>query len=84
MRIFTKPPAIIKFFADFSNFCLADFLLEANFWPFVQLLNYVNTEVGDSYYLPPLIGDFAKNRKKNGNSSIGVNILGWGGRRVGL
>ena len=29
MRIFTKPPAIIKFFADFSNFCLADFFLEA-------------------------------------------------------
>ena len=36
------------------------------------------------YPLPPLIGDFAKNRKINGNSSIGVNILGWGGWRVGL
>ena len=23
------PPAIINFFADFSNFCLADFFLEA-------------------------------------------------------
>ena len=34
--------------------------------------------------LPPLIGDFAKKSEKNGKSSIGVNVLGWGGRRVGL
>ena len=33
---------------------------------------------------PPLIGDFAKKSEKNGKSSIGVNVLGWGGRRVGL
>ena len=34
--------------------------------------------------LPPLIGDFAKKSEKNGKSSIGVNVLGWWGRRVGL
>ena len=28
---------------------------------------------------PPLIGDFAKKSEKNGKSSIGVNVLGWGG-----
>ena len=47
-------------------------------------LSMVLSQTRISLSPPPPHRRFCKKSEKNANSSIGVNILGWGGRRVGL